>query len=424
MSNKTHKKADKKKKYDDEKLIDKLKTYNYSIVYAIVLVVIGFIFLHDLFGGTLFSHNAWDSYAIQAKAWLDGKVSLGQNYPWLELAVYKDDYFVSFPPFPSVLMLPWVIIYGLNAPNNLIMIMYVIVAIVLAYKIIRFFNYKEEEASFLAVVVVLGCNMLWMATMGGVWFQAQLVNMILCLGALLCMLNDRRKLSYFLIACAVGCRPFSALYFIVLFVWYYLKDKKEAKDDKESFVKIIIKGQGKSFIAPLVVAIVYMWYNYVRFDSPFEFGHNYLPEFTESQYGQFNIVYLWDNLKNLIFRGITIDKAFKIDIPRFNGFLFYIANPLFLVAMIYIVINIKNKSFDLIRIILASLTVVNLLCLCMHKTLGGWQFGARYTVDMIPYALLYIMLSKNNKRLKRWEYFLGIFAIMFNLYGAIYIGNG
>ena len=59
-----------------------------------------FVLLHDLFGGTLLSSSPYNSYTLQALAWREGRVSLGRDYPWLELAVYQGDYYVSFPPVP------------------------------------------------------------------------------------------------------------------------------------------------------------------------------------------------------------------------------------------------------------------------------------------------------------------------------------
>ena len=35
----------------------------------------GYLLLHDLFGGTLLSHSAWDSYTLQAMAWRRGSLS-------------------------------------------------------------------------------------------------------------------------------------------------------------------------------------------------------------------------------------------------------------------------------------------------------------------------------------------------------------
>ena len=139
-----------------KKIICKLKSmyqsfYNYvdwTYVMMIGVVLIGYVLLHDLIGETLLQHNVWDSYTLQAKRWLEGHMDLGQNYSYLEIAQYKGKFYVSFPPFPSVMMLPWVLVFGVNTPNNLIMIIYVIAALSICYKIARYYGTRPEFGAF------------------------------------------------------------------------------------------------------------------------------------------------------------------------------------------------------------------------------------------------------------------------------------
>ena len=63
---------------------------------------------------------------------------------------------------------------------------------------------------------------------------------------------------------------------------------------------------------------------------------------------------------------------------------------------------------------------LNILLLCMHKTMGGWQFVARYTVDMLPLALFYFLRSGAWEP-KRYEKFIALLGILFNAYGALAI---
>ncbi len=86
----------------------------------LLLMALGYVLLHDLFGGTLLASSEWDSYTLQAMAWRQGRMDLGRNYEWLELAVYQGRYYVSFPPLPSVLMLPLTFVFGYETPSNLV----------------------------------------------------------------------------------------------------------------------------------------------------------------------------------------------------------------------------------------------------------------------------------------------------------------
>lgn len=78
----------------------------YAIV-AVLSILMYLILMWILTGNGLFSHNTYNSYALQAESWCKGRLDLGQNYSFLELAFYKGKYYVSFPPFPSYLLLPF-----------------------------------------------------------------------------------------------------------------------------------------------------------------------------------------------------------------------------------------------------------------------------------------------------------------------------
>jgi len=51
-------------------------------------------------------------------------------------------------------------------------------------------------------------------------------------------------------------------------------------------------------------------------------------------------------------------------------------------------------------IILAVLIVLHLFLILMHKSLGMYQFGSRYTVDILPAALLFTLFMFKNVFIK------------------------
>lgn len=79
---------------------------DWFLVGTLITLFFGYLLFHSLFGGTLFSYNDWDGYTLQALAWRDGSAALPQNYSWLELAEYGGNYYMSFPPLPSLVMFP------------------------------------------------------------------------------------------------------------------------------------------------------------------------------------------------------------------------------------------------------------------------------------------------------------------------------
>ncbi len=391
---------------------EELKTLGLTLL----LLFFGYFLLSDLFGGTLWTHQPQDSYTLQALNWLEGRLYLegGENYTWLELAIYEGRYYCSFPPLPSVVLLPLVRLGGAQTPNYMLVALYGLGSVVCAFYIMRRLGRSPRAAAFWAVFTVWGSNMLWMTTDGGVWFQAQALNMLLCLAAVWAALGQKRGLALLLLALAVGCRPFSALFipvFVLLFAW---QDEKSCG----GFWKALWR-QGRYCIGVAVVALALMGYNYARFGNPLEFGHNYLPEFTEAKNGQFHLSYLWNNLKNILFLPVTL-KAGRLDFTLFNGFMFYVANPLFLVLFWYQLKTLWRRESGREGWLLTAALALELLLLCVHKTFGGWQFGARYTCDLLPFALLYIGM-RGPKKLPAATAALGAAAVAFNLYGAVYM---
>ena len=154
----------------------------------------GYFLLSDLMGGTLFQHQYWDSYTLQTWNWLQGRTYIAdpEKYEYLELAIYEGRYYVSFPPLPSVVLVPFVAVCGLNTPNNLLIACYGLLAAALAYLVMLKAGRSPRVSAFWALVCVWGSNMLWMTTNAGVWFQAQALNMVMCLAAVLCFLSGRK----------------------------------------------------------------------------------------------------------------------------------------------------------------------------------------------------------------------------------------
>ncbi len=384
---------------------------------ALLLVMgAGYFFMSDLMEGTLFQHHYWDSYTLQTWNWFQGRTWIAEpeKYEYLELAIYQGRYYLSFPPLPSVVLVPFVAVFGMDTPSNLIVALYGLVSAALAYLIMLRRGRTPAVSAFWALVCVWGCNMMFMTTIGGVWFQAQALNMVMCLGAVLCALEGKKALSTTFLALAVGCRPLSAVFlpaFAFLFAW-------DEREERGGFWKSCL-AQWRCLVGPILIGACYMAYNYVRFDDPLEFGHNYLPEFMRAEHGQFHWSYLLPNLKQLLFTPVTFADG-RLSFPLYQGFMFFVANPLFIVWAVRCVRNAAKKQVSAEGLVLAAGIVATLLLTCLHRTLGAWQFGARYTCDMIPFAYM-TLADRGTKRPASWELALGGLAVAFNVYGAMYM---
>lgn len=120
---------------------------------------------------------------------------MGQDISYLELAIYNGKYYVSFPPFPSVIMLPFVLIFGTDTPNNLIIMIITLLIAAAAFKLCSYAGYDAKDSAILGLFITFGSNLMWMSTMGGVWFLAQSIMMLLLLLAAIAAYKDRQALA-------------------------------------------------------------------------------------------------------------------------------------------------------------------------------------------------------------------------------------
>ncbi len=332
---------------------------------------------------------------------MEGRLDLGQDYTWLELAIFNGKYYVSFPPFPSYILLPFAALFGTATPDHLIAYACAVLGAFYAVRICKTLNCTEAETYLYPLFLYLSSGLLFVCFTGYVWFIAQNLCFTLSLMAIFYALQGKGGRSFTFWACAVGCRPMALFYGPVLLYLLY-------KGLKKSGTSIFSKWHWA--IPTCLIALSYMLLNYFRFGSITEFGHNYLPEFTRVSTGQFSFSYFAGNLKNLL-RFPTWETAGEsLSFYTANGMVFYLVTPMFLsvfAALCYRIyaLQCKNPSCKALSattkkeqlpllVYIPTMVLLHILFLCCHKTLGGWHFGNRYLLDTLPWLFLGLLLWK------------------------------
>lgn len=387
-----------------------------SIIFIFICILTAHFIIHTFTGMWWFYPNPYNSYVLQAQRWLCGHLDLGQSYPYLEIVEYGGEYFISFPPFLSYVMLPFVLIFWQNTPDGLIALASALIGAVYIYKLFIHFKFEEKSAIFWTLFTYIGSNMLFVTTNAWVWFIAQNMCFTLSAAALYYAVTGRGGISLALWACSVGCRPINAIYIVILL---YLLIKYRKEHIKPLFCRKTLLW----LIAPFLIAVSYMALNYARFDSVFEFGHNYLPEFIEAEDGQFSINYIAHNLP-LLFKFPEIKDGIW-QYPKFNGMMFFLVTPVFIAhAATAVKTAIKDKSAD--QAILYGIPVLiaaHFLFLTMHRTMGGYHFGNRYTLDALPFSVFALAYFGKNIKHEFMYAPLMLLGLCMNLVGTIAVYN-
>lgn len=372
--------------------------------YGLLALALMQLVLQMILGNDILAHSPYDSYTLQAMTWRSGRIALPQDYPWLELAVFRGYYYVSFPPLPAVPMLILSLLFGGETPSALVAMSYFLAAYAFAYAICRR-RMGAQTAAFSALFVCAGCNLLEVCLYGGVWNMAQALAFLLTMVAAWGVSSGERRhagVGLAALALAVGCRPFQACYVPVALWFVYLSCGKSVR----RLLPLLV--------VPALIALVYAGYNHIRFGNPLEFGHNYLPEFAEqSEHGQFSLAYMGENWLRILRLPWWDHGRHRLLFPSAYGFLFFLCNPLFLVALI----GALRREWDVADALIAICALLHFALLLTHKSFGGWQFGTRYLCDLIP--MLALFWARRARGLRGWEPPLMLLAIAFNFYGTL-----
>ena len=378
----------------------RLRSFDWIPVWLTLAVLLCWIVLHFLTGVSFAGPTVYNSYTRQALAWRNGKTELpaAAADSGLELARYDGHIYVSFPPLPSVVLFPLTFLFGADTPDNLLVKVYALCACLMAYYALKTAGYSRPVSAMLAFCLCFVSSMLPLTLEGAVWYHAQVLAFFLTFSAIFLFTRDQMTGALLCYALSVACRPFNALYAIPLFGCYFSIQHRDGVPFKDS-LRPLLPGIGLG----LTVAAAIAAYNAVRFGSPFEFGHNYLPEFSTEGGTQFSLSHVPNNLKTFLW-GLPLyrDGNGKLMIARF-GFSLLLANPMITLTLVAFAVDCVKKRMTPEKVLAVATMLAHLFLLLTHRTMGGYQLGARYAVDTIPYCFLYLLLSRPREKWNRAE---------------------
>jgi hypothetical protein len=184
-------------------------------IYAICFVVFGLIA-----ADRMRVHSNFNHFALQAEAWLHGKHDVVHGGPGYaqgnDFAEFGGKTYISFPPFPAVLMLPLVALAG--EAENFLDAQFIVwlagvgpaVLFLLLEKLRRTGrSVRSETENFAAALVfAFGTVYFFTAVQGTVWFAGHVVGVGVLSLFLLCALDaERPALAGLLIGLAFLTRP-------------------------------------------------------------------------------------------------------------------------------------------------------------------------------------------------------------------------
>ena len=92
-----------------------------------------------------------------------------------------------------------------------------------------------------------------------------------------------------------------------------------------------------------------------------------------------------------------------------------IACPTLVLMLCWFIEDLFQRRMRVEKAVVLFTCVLHTFLLLLHRTFGGFQLGARYAVDLIPYTIFYLLLTLQKKHINILEF--GVltagFAFMF-----------
>ena len=287
---------------------------SWTIATAIYLFVT-FLFFATTSAQRLDTHTPYNHFALLADAWLHGRLDLGGPPPAYtgnnDFAVWEGKHFVSFPPFPALLILPLVKLVGQvdRVRDGAFFGCFTGLAPALLYlcldKLTRTGRSSRDERENILLALLFACgSVYWFsAVQGTVWFVGHVIGAALAAAYLFASTNATHPIVAGL-ALSLGFATRTPLGFAFpLFLWEAVRASRVSPTKPCALDNLDMRALTKRcvlFAVPAAAVLsVLMWHNHARFGDPFEFGHRLLAigwRARIDKWGLFSYHYLGKNL--------------------------------------------------------------------------------------------------------------------------------
>jgi hypothetical protein len=406
----------------------------------------------------LLQHTPFNHYALLADAWLHGRQDIGHPPPYTQnndFAEYQGKTYISFPPLPAILMLPFVKLAG--NPENFRDGQFVIwlgglapAFLFLALEKLRRTGRSprtEREDLILAFVFAFGTVYFFTAVEGTVWFAAMVVATAACaLYPLFALDAERPLLAGAMMGCVWLSRPpaiWAALLFGVEAIRVSIPGGFPVGDDDAASWRARVAAAVKKldvralarryllFALPILAAFALVaWMNWARYGraTPVYFDHVFLTVGWHGRIARWGLLgyhYLAKNLgialTSLPWLPAAGERAafgapFKINE---HGLALWFTTPLYFWLLWPKRLDAASKW---LYAVLAVSAAVPALMDFLYQNSGWRQFGYRFSND---YAVtLMLLLAIGARPMRALFGVAAAWGLAWNLFGAATFDKG
>lgn len=341
-----------------------------------------------------------DYFLPLANSFLHGKISVSCALPLNELVEKEGKCFVVYPPAPAIALLPFALIFGTKLSQVYPGIFYASLAGAIFYLALRRLT-KESDAMALSLLLLFGTSFFMTSLIGRTWYFAHVIAVFFMVLSILSALKKKAFFAGLFIALAGMSRI--PMLFAFPAILYLLKP---AKKDYLRF-----------FIPYILIVVLYLIYNQIRFGSILESGYSLIPGVLDEAWyeeGVLSLSYIPRNLEAMFLKMPSYIGKFPWFVPSTDAMALWLTTP----ALVLLGLALKNRLSQVMILSFFFIMITNF----MHGAVGFSQFGYRFALDGI--LLLIIALIPVLKSRPNLSYSLIALSILINFYAVceFYLG--
>lgn len=376
------------------KFLTPLFKKDFPIVFCALILLF---FVVTIVFSTTPSHQ---QFSYLAQSFLNGKLYFMENAGSLhDVANFNGHSFWPLGPFPALLLMPFMYIFGLVGVfflQGYLQIFLVIAIFYFCFKLARGFNFSKNNSLYLAFAFTFASQFIGVAILPISWYFAHTVTVFLLFFALNEYFGKKR---YWLIGLLMGFVALTRLtagvgiiFFLMGTLFSPAEDGNSSKTKK--FLQLIIP-----FIATLGLLGLY---NYLRFGNFLEGGYSYqalIPSLSKARdYGLMSLVHVPGNLFYAFLS--TPLPVFRDSISRVLQFPFLQANPwgtgIFVTSPYLLYLFFLEYKDRVSKMLLATIALIA-IPIFLYYGIGYAQFGYRYALDFMPFLFLLFIRNYSMK---------------------------
>jgi hypothetical protein len=337
-----------------------------------------------------------------------------------DLVHFNGREYLYWPPFPALLMVPFIALFGLGFSDIFITLVLAAVNVSLTFLLLwslrarGLIELPDSHLWMLVGVFAFGSVHLTLAPLGRVWFTAQIIGYLCVVTAYLAAVSLEGRRAFLITGLAVAAAVMTRNHLVFLGLWpaWHLIQSNRGRSPRWLARSIAVG------FAPLLTAVVLLaLYNLARFGSMTEMGldlHQMARAFSTDYelFGAFHLHYI-----PLNFYYQYLYYPFPLSPESAMGGSLFLLTPVFFGALFA-----YRRQVDLSKLLLLTSILLTATPILLLMGTGWVQFGPRYTLDFtVP---LLILTAHGISSWPRWVVGLLAFASLVHyVFGTLFLSG-